>query len=198
MQRFEGKSLFILPYVLILGVAALRIELANPYNLVPISSCLLFFAAMRPAREMVLPFTLMVGVDIFITTQRYSYPLTFDAVVTWAWYAIVLLMGAGVLRSSRNWRRVAGCSLLASVSFFLVSNYTVWAVWQMYPKTLAGLTACYTAALPFFRTSVTSELCFSLVLFGLASGVESLRVGSLNAVEIVQKAHCQLLNSLWV
>jgi hypothetical protein len=89
------------------------------------------------------------------------------------------------LRSSRKWQRVAGCSLLASVSFFVVSNYAVWAVWQMYPKTLAGLETCYTAALPFFRTSVTSELCFSLVIFGLASRVESLK-----AFETVQKAHC--------
>ena len=185
MKRFESNFPSILPYVLILVVAALRLELVNPYNFLPVFSCLLFFAAVRTTREMVLPFTLLVGVDIFITTRGYGYPLTLDAAVTWAWYAIVLLIGASALRSSRSLPRVAGCSLLASVSFFLVSNYTVWSLWQMYPKTLAGLAECYTAALPFFRNSATSELCFSLLLFSLAS-----RVGSFNAIETSQKAHC--------
>jgi hypothetical protein len=185
MKSFEGKSWLFLPYILIFAVAVLRIEVANQYNLVPIFSCLLFFAAVRPAREMVLPLCLLVGVDIFVTTQRYGYPVTLDAVVTWSWYVIVMLMGSGVLRSSRSWQRVAGCSLLASISFFVVSNYAVWAIWQMYPRTLAGLTACYTAALPFFRNSLTSELCCSLLLFGLAG-----RVASFKAAGTVQKANC--------
>lgn len=185
MNRFESKSLLILPYILIFGVALLRLEVASPYNVAPIFSCLLFFAATRPAREMVLPLTLLVGVDIFITTHRYGYSLTADVVVTWNWYLIALLLGSGLLRSSRSWIRVAGCSLAASVSFFVVSNVAVWAVWQMYPKTLAGLAACYAAALFFFRNSLTSELGFSLLLFGLMS-----RVGLFKAVDAPRKAHC--------
>ncbi len=82
MKSFEGKQWLFLPYILIFAVAVLRIEVANQYNLVPIFSCLLFFAAVRPAREMVTPFFLLVGVDIFVTTQRYGYPVTVDAVVT--------------------------------------------------------------------------------------------------------------------
>lgn len=185
MKFFAGKSDLFVPYGLILLVAFLRIELINSYNVVPIFSCLLFFAVSRPAREFVLPLSLLVGVDIFMTTHRYGYPLTADAVVTWAWYLVAMLLGAGVLRSSRSWQRVAGCSLLASVSFFLASNCAVWAVWQVYPKTLAGLDVCYVAALPFFRNSVTSELCFSLLLFGLMG-----RVRSLTAVARAQKAVC--------
>ncbi len=175
----------VLPYILIFSVALLCLELASPYNVVPVFSCLLFFEATRPREEMVLPLFLLVGVDIFITTHRYGYPLSFDAVVTWACYSIAMLLGSGVLRSSRSWQRVAGCSLLASVSFFVFSNCAVWAVWQMYPKTLAGLATCYVAALPFFRNSLTSELCFSLLLFGLIS-----RARSFTAVEADREAHC--------
>jgi hypothetical protein len=184
-KDFAGKGFLLLPYVFVVVVALLRIELINPYNVVPVFSCLLFFAASRPAREFVLPLSVLVGVDIFMTTQRYSYPLTLDAVVTWAWYLIAMLLGSGFLRTCSSWRRVAGCALLASVSFFLVSNFAVWAVWQMYPGTLTGLATCYVAALPFFRNSVTSELCFSLLLFGLANHVRSLTV-----VEIAAKAAC--------
>jgi uncharacterized membrane protein len=33
------------------------------------------------------------------------------------WYLVAMLLGWGLLRSSRAWRRVAGCSLAASVCF---------------------------------------------------------------------------------
>ena len=36
----------------------------NPYNVVPVFSCLLFFAALRPAREFVFPPAVLVGEDI--------------------------------------------------------------------------------------------------------------------------------------
>ena len=84
--------------------------------------------------------------------------------------------------------RVATCSGLFAGGiglFFLVSNFAVWAEWQMYPRTLAGLGACYVAALPFFRSSLTSELCFSLLCFGPIN-----RVRPFTAVEIARKAHC--------
>jgi hypothetical protein len=185
MKDIGSKYLMVLSYLLILGVALLRVELINPHNVVPIFACLLFFAAMRPGREWILPLCALVGVDIFITTHRYGQALTYDAAMTWAWYLIAMLLGSGVLRRSHSWQRVAGCSFLASVSFFLASNFSVWATWQMYPRTLDGLWACYVAALPFFRNSLTSELCFSLLLFGLMD-----RVRSLTAVEITREAHC--------
>jgi hypothetical protein len=62
--------------------------------------------------------------------------------------------------------RVAGASLAGSIAFFGFSNFAVWAVWNMYPKTLAGLGACYVAGLPFFRNAVVGDLAFTAVLFG--------------------------------
>lgn len=182
MNRFESKSLLILPCILIFGVALLRLEVTHPYNLIPIFSCLLFISATRPTMEFVLVLSVLVGVDIFLTAHRYGYPLAIDAVVTWAWYLIVMLIGSGILRSSSAGLRVAACSLLASFSFFLVSNFAVWVAWQMYPKTLAGLGMCYVAALPFFRNSLTSELCCSLLLFGLLNRARSLT--GMNAIRI--------------
>jgi hypothetical protein len=61
-----------------------------------------------------------------------------------------------------------GASLTSSVSFFLTSNFAVWAAWGMYPKTLGGLGLCYIAALPFFRNSIFTELACSLLIFALA------------------------------
>ena len=167
MKRFETPN--VLPYILVLGIVLLRLEPSHLHNFIPVFACLLFLAAMRPAKDFVLPLLALIGVDIFLTIHKYGYPLTIGAAVTWIWYGVVLMLGAGLLRNSRTMRRVAGTSMLASISFFLTSNFTVWAEWSMYPKTLGGLGSCYIAALPFFRNSLGSELVCSLLIFGLSS-----------------------------
>lgn len=47
---------------------------------------------------------------------------------------------------------------LASLWFFLVSNFGVWLYW--YPNTLQGLLSCYLAALPFYRNTLLGDLFF--------------------------------------
>lgn len=105
---------------------------------------------------------------MFLTTHRYGYPVTADQAVTWAWYLMVLLLGAALLRNTVSVPRAVGTTLIASVSFFFASNLAVWAVWGMYPKSWSGLAACYVAALPFFRNSIASEAVCTLLIFGLA------------------------------
>jgi hypothetical protein len=168
MKLPGNRNSILLSYLLIVAVAVLRLTVSHPYNFIPIFSCLLFFGAMRPWREFPMAFLSLVGVDMFLTTHRYGYFVTADHAVTWAWYLAMLLVGAGLLRSTLSLPRAAGATLGASVSFFIVSNFAVWAVWGMYPKTWSGLVACYVAALPFFRNSVVSETACALAVFGLA------------------------------
>ena len=52
--------------------------------------------------------------------------------------------------------------LLASFSFFLISNLGVW--FYSYPLNLTGLTTCFVLALPFFVNSLSGDLFYSLVL----------------------------------
>ena len=52
--------------------------------------------------------------------------------------------------------------LLASFSFFLISNLGVW--FLSYPLNLSGLTTCFVLALPFFVNSLSGDLFYSLVL----------------------------------
>ncbi len=82
------------------------------------------------------------------------------------WYAALLLFG-GLLARNTSVLRVVGASLVASVSFFLVSNFAVGTVSrEMYPATWNGLVTCMVAGLPFFRNTVASDLLFSAVFFG--------------------------------
>ena len=52
--------------------------------------------------------------------------------------------------------------LIASFSFFLISNLGVW--FLSYPLNLTGLTTCFVLALPFFVNSLSGDLFYSLVL----------------------------------
>jgi len=137
----------------------------------PVAASLLFFGAKAPRKRMWIPLLLLAASDVYLSKVVYAYPLSADLLVTWSWYAGILLLG-GLLRSNANPLRLAGASLTASISFFLVSNFAVWALWNMYPKTLAGLGTAYVAAIPFFRNPVVADLMFTAVMFGSAALLE--------------------------
>jgi len=113
-----------------------------------------------------IPVAALAAAGVYLSRSYYGYPLSADLLVTWAWYAGMVLLG-GLLAKNISALRVGAASLAGSVSFFVVSNFAVWAVWNMYPKTVGGLMACYVAAVPFFRNAVVSDLCFAAVFFGI-------------------------------
>lgn len=64
---------------------------------------------------------------------------------------------------------VGAASLAAALAFFLVTNFAVWAFGAhgaAYPQSWAGLVACYTAALPFFKYLLAGTAFWAAVLFG--------------------------------
>jgi hypothetical protein len=137
-----------------------------PYSFAPVTAALLYFGARRPRGEMWIPVAALAASGVYLSRSVYGYPLSADLVVTWAWYAGMVLLG-GLLTRKATPLRIGATSLAASLSFFLVSNFAVWAVWNMYPKTAGGLAACYVAGLPFFRNAVVSDLFFVAVFFGI-------------------------------
>jgi hypothetical protein len=147
--------------------------LGLPYHFVPLGASLLFFGAKMPRKQMWIPLALFAASDIILTKFVYQYPFSADTYVSWLWYAAAL--GIGMLLSKNdNLVRVAGASLAASVSFFLVSNLAVFFSWNMYPKTWAGLAQCYTLAVPFFRSTLVSDMIFSLAFFSVPVAIELL------------------------
>ena len=73
--------------------------------------------------------------------------------------AAVLWLGTRLGKNTKP-LPVIGAALASSVSFFLVSNFAVWAAYDMYPRNFEGLLTSYTLALPFFRNAVV-EIYFS-------------------------------------
>ena len=139
---------------------------ASLFEFTPVVAALLYFGYKQPRSRMWVPLALFAAGDVVLSAAVYHYPLSLDLLFTWAFYAAALWLGS-LLKERATVARVAGASLAGSIAFFVISNFAVWAVWNMYPKTLAGLGACYVAALPFFRNSVAGDLAFTAVLFGV-------------------------------
>jgi len=138
----------------------------------PLGAALLYFGARAPLKRMWIPLAALIAADVYMTKVVYAYPLKADELVTWAWYAGVILLGGALLGKQISPLRVIVGSLTASIAFFVVSNFAVWAVWHMYPMTLAGLTTTYVAAIPFFRNQMLADLLLAGVLFGVGALVE--------------------------
>ena len=137
-----------------------------------VGGSLLYFGARRPLWQGIFPVAALAASDYYLTTHVYNFPFVVQGyLLTWAWYAAIIVLGAILLRKSTTVVRVASATLLASTSFFVVSDYAVWAAQPgMYPHTLAGLMTCYAAALPFYRNDLVS----TAIVAGLAFGIPQL------------------------
>jgi hypothetical protein len=86
----------------------------------------------------------------------------------WYIYAAALipvLMGR-LIRKRGGAGVIAAAALASSLSFFLITNFVVWATSRMYPHAAPGLLACYVAGLPFFRNQILGDVFYSVAIFG--------------------------------
>jgi len=153
---------------LLIVMAVLSRVVPHPWmNITAVGAGLLYFGARRPLRELALPVLSLMATDFYLTKFFYGYEWHTSAyLMTWAWYAAVVVLGWILLRRTSVARVIVAC-LISSTSFFVISDYAVWAGSAMYPHTLAGLDACYIAALPFYRNDLLSTLLITGLAFGL-------------------------------
>jgi len=171
--RINSAMKYRLAFALI-ALAALTRLLPHPHNFTPIGAIALFGAAYfnRQWLMLAVPFAALFLTDLFINNVIYRelYGGQFTLITSWwiyAAFAMVMLAGFGLLGKKVNGIRVFGASLSASAIFFLVTNFSVWAESGMYPKTAAGLAACYTAGIPFLGNTLMGDLFFSAAMFGV-------------------------------
>ena len=167
-----------LAYLFVILAVAIRVLAGTgtfaTHGFTPVGASLLFFGSRMPRKYFWIPVALLIGSDVFLNYQVYRQPLSWDQTIVWAWYAGAC--GLGMLLANRvKPLYVAGAALASSVSFFLISNFAVWAAGYIgYPKTFAGLSAAYVAAIPFFQRGLASDLFFSAMFFGLGALATSL------------------------
>ncbi len=109
--------------------------------------------------------------DAACTSSAERYSDRCDGVVrrsvpfVYASFVIMVFLGL-LIRCRLAPLTVGGAALAGSVQFFIITNFGVWLVSDLYPKTAAGLVNCYVAAIPFFRNMLVGNAFYTLVLFG--------------------------------
>lgn len=150
-----------------LSAAAMRL-VPHPPNITPIAAMALFggahFANKKTA--LLVPLAVMYLSDLALGFFVYDFGF-FHGFMPFVYTGFVVTVCLGFLvRRRLTPLTVGGAALMGSVLFFIVTNFGVWLVGNLYPKTLAGLFSCYVAAIPFFRNTLTGNAAYTLVLFG--------------------------------
>ncbi len=159
-------------YLLVLFGVATRYLVAGHLpllNFTAVTGSLLYFGARRSWREMLAPVAILMASDFALTAYVYHYPFQWQAyITTWAWYAAAIVLGQILLHAKTTFVRGAAAALLGPTSFFIVSDYSVWASgFNGYPHTLAGLITCYVAAIPFYRNDLAATSIVLVVALGV-------------------------------
>jgi len=146
---------------LMVFIAAFVRLLPHPPNFAPIASIALFGGAyfVKKSTAFIIPLTAMFLTDAII--GFYS-----SAWLTYLSFALIVVLGIVMLKKV-SLKNLIIASLTASVSFFAITNFGVWALGTLYPKTMAGLLESYVSAIPFFQNSLLGDLFFVGVMFGV-------------------------------
>jgi len=151
----------------ILFAAIVRI-LPHPWNFTPVGAMALFSGAKlgRNWKAFFLPLAALFAGDIFVGFHKLMLAVYLS-------FCLSVLIGI-FFRERQSVGPLSLAILLGATQFFFVTNFAVWAFLTGYPKTIAGLTACYVAGIPFFGNTLTSDALYAGVLFGGYAMVERL------------------------
>ena len=128
-------------------------------NFAPVGAIAIFGGAVLDKKlAWWLPLAIMIASDLIIGLHS-------AVLFTWGGFALIGLYGM-LLREQKTLPKILLGALGSGVIFYVISNFGVWATTGLYPHTLQGLTDCYVAALPFFRTSLLADFVYCAALFG--------------------------------
>jgi len=86
------------------------------------------------------------------------------------WYvygtALIPVLLGRLIRNRSDAGAIAAAAIASSFSFFLITNFMVWATDRLYPLTIGGLSECYLAGIPFYRNQVLGDAAYTVAIFG--------------------------------
>jgi len=134
--------------------------LPHPWNFTPLMAIALF--AGSHARR--------VGTAILATLFALALSDALMGFYPGFWYvyaaALVPVLLGRMIRDHEGVGSIAAAAIASSLSFFLITNFMFWATGQLYPRTMAGLSACYLAGVPFYRNQVLGDVVYTVAIFG--------------------------------
>lgn len=154
-------------FALILLAAALRLA-PHPWNFTPVGAIAIFAGATVRDRRLafLFPLLIMLASDAILGFNKLT-PLVYAS------FLLSVLIGR-LFNQKRNALRIGGATFLGALQFFLVTNFGAWAFLHSYPRTGAGLAACYIAGIPFFWNTLAGDATYATLLFGAFALAERL------------------------
>lgn len=153
------KQRLIVVACMILAAAASRL-IPHPPNATAITAMALFGGAYLSDKRLafLIPISALFLSDLVLGLYGHME-------VVYGSFALVVCIGL-LLRRRRTPAAIGGAALASSALFFVTSNFGVWLYGSLYPKTIAGLLACYVAAIPFFQNTLLGDALYTVALFG--------------------------------
>jgi len=152
----NGKRMWI---ALVLLCAIARV-LPHPWNFTPLMAIGLFsgYQARNAITGILVTLSALALSDVVLGFRR-DFWFVYAA-------ALVAVYFGRITRNRGGAGAIAGAALASSLSFFLITNFMVWATGRMYPLTMTGLATCFTAAIPFYQNQAVGDAFYTLALFG--------------------------------
>lgn len=153
-------------YLIVVAAVLARFAIFHPVNFSPVYAALLFGGAFLKKRDSIWFPLMAIGLcDFLLTMGIYGETFRWFEILNLVAFAAVVPVG-WLLRGRTSVGRVLAASLAGPTVFFVLSNLGVWVSGFLYPRTAAGLTACFAAAIPFYGNTLASGVVFCAILFG--------------------------------
>lgn len=158
MKSLFNKSQKIVLAIILFGILARLIP--HPPNFSPVTAIALFSGLNFKNKKFafLIPILILFISDLFIGISVIN-------IFVYSGFLLVVQLGSKI-RSIRFLNII-----LASLIFFIISNFGVWIIG--YPKTIDGLILCYTMAIPFFGYSLAGDLFFGYLFKFSFTKIES-------------------------
>lgn len=153
---------FVVFIIVVVSIAVTSRLLPHPPNFTAMGAVALFAGTYLPRRwGVVVPL-----VALFLTDFALGFYEPLVAVSVYGSFALVGAIGLWIRKNKKPSTVLMG-ALSASVIFFFITNFAVWAFTPWYPKTAFGLYQSYALAVPFFRNMLAGDLIYTILIFGL-------------------------------
>lgn len=90
-------------------------------------------------------------------------------------FGCIILMGHWLRLGNHTYKRLPLFCIASSLLFFIITNFGVWLIDPLYPKTYSGLMVCYLAAVPFLVNQILGDVFYGMVLFTALRTIKTLR-----------------------
>ncbi|HHH53442.1 MAG TPA: hypothetical protein ENK91_07270 [Bacteroidetes bacterium] len=174
-KRNFANLVLISLYILIISLSKI---LPHPENFTPILGLAIFGGAMYIKRKV---FFIVTIAALFLSDfifNNYVHPeyfpdnngiIFFSNYMIWVYFSIfaIIFLASKVLKHF-NYLKLFFVILGSSILFYLVTNFGSWlASPELYTRDFSGIISSYIAGIPFFRSTLISNIITGFVIFGI-------------------------------